>query len=526
MRSGRRPPLDEQKALFEATVAVEGITTAAGDAGGTSFVDAGLIGAGADSFVSMMAVIHPGDPNLVDSRDITTFNNATGEVTIASAFKGGQVAAGTRYKIVTFRFVPAEIAALQADVGDASASALGSLYGILGNPAQTFAARTERIEESDAVYFDAVNGVPGTAYPAGTALSPVDNENDLFTILANRSLSKVILLSDLTLGHDYSSVHFYGQVREHILDLNNRSIHDCLFENVTIAGTQNLGLCWAVDCIFDTYTGLRTHGVRCLIRTSFQVNSQLILFHCWTDSASIATDVTWSSGSMMLWKCAGLFELRNITAGTHLIHLDGGELTINANCTGGTINLYGDFRLIDNSAGATVNDYRTIKEVVSVQSKDQWCQTPLASLAISNVAADLTFSDVVIPSGFLPSGATVLSVHLMLKWRKQVDSSGGANAINGASKTIRVKKSSGSWGTDDVVGITFADNQLATDASAAEGGDMIIGSHDVSGEVDDVDNATYNVRSEQTNRADAMVVDAASLVLYDVYTGLRVCYTL
>ena len=32
------------------------------------------------------------------------------------------------------------IADIQADVGDASASALGSLYGILGNPAQTLSA--------------------------------------------------------------------------------------------------------------------------------------------------------------------------------------------------------------------------------------------------------------------------------------------------------------------------------------------------------------------------------------------------
>jgi len=105
MRSGKRPPLDEERALFEATVAAEGVTTSAGEATGLSLVDAGLAGAGANSFVSMMAVLHPGDPTQVDSRDVTAFNNGTGEVTVASAFKGGQVAAGVPYKIVTFRFV-------------------------------------------------------------------------------------------------------------------------------------------------------------------------------------------------------------------------------------------------------------------------------------------------------------------------------------------------------------------------------------------------------------------------------------
>lgn len=158
--------------------------------------------------------------------------------------------------------------------------------------------------------------------------------------------------------------------------------------------------------------------------------------------------------------------------------------------------------------------------------KDQWCATPIASLAIPAVAADLTFASVVFPASFLPAGAAIQAIYLILKWRKQVDSSTSANAIAGASKTIRVMKSAASWGTDDVVGITFADNQLATGASATEGGDVIIGSADIKSEVDDVDDATYVVVSEQTNRTDAMVVDGASLTLYDVYTGLRVYYTL
>lgn len=156
--------------------------------------------------------------------------------------------------------------------------------------------------------------------------------------------------------------------------------------------------------------------------------------------------------------------------------------------------------------------------------KDQWCATPIASLAVPAVAADLTFSNVVFPANFLPEGATIDSVFLMLHWRKQVDSSGGANAINGASKTIRIKKNGGAWGTDDVVAITFANNSLATAANATEGGTIIIGDADISGEVDDVDNETYNVRSEQTNRADAILVDGASLTLYDIFTGLRVYY--
>ena len=157
--------------------------------------------------------------------------------------------------------------------------------------------------------------------------------------------------------------------------------------------------------------------------------------------------------------------------------------------------------------------------------KDQWCAAPIASLALTDTAADKDFSNVVFPIGFLPTGATVQAIYLMVKWRKQVDSSTAANAINGAGKTIRVMKNGAVWGTNDIVGMTFADNQLDTGADATEGGDMIVGDVDVKGELDDVDNETYNVRSEQTERTDALVVDGDALTLYDVYTGFRVYYT-
>lgn len=158
-------------------------------------------------------------------------------------------------------------------------------------------------------------------------------------------------------------------------------------------------------------------------------------------------------------------------------------------------------------------------------TKDQWCATPIASLAFSNVAGDKDFANVVFPANFLPAGATIDSIFLMLHWRKQVETSTAANAVNGAGKTIRVKKSTGGWLADSVVGITMADNELATAASATEGGTIIIGSANIVSEVDDTNGVTYNIESNETNFAgQGIVVDAASLTLYDLYTGLRVVF--
>lgn len=162
----------------------------------------------------------------------------------------------------------------------------------------------------------------------------------------------------------------------------------------------------------------------------------------------------------------------------------------------------------------------------AVFCKDQWCAIPIASLAFSNAAADKDFSNVVFPANFLPAGATINAVFLMLHWRKQVESSGAPNAVNGAGKTIRVRKAGAGWLADSLVGITMADNELATALSATEGGTIIIGSADIKAEVDDTNGVTYNIESNETNFAgQGIVVDGASLTLFDIYTGLRVYFS-
>lgn len=169
---------------------------------------------------------------------------------------------------------------------------------------------------------------------------------------------------------------------------------------------------------------------------------------------------------------------------------------------------------------------RSIPQDPPVLFKDQWGVLPSATIAIPAAAADIDFSNVEIASGFLPSGVTIQAVVLLIKWRKQVDSSGAANAINGANKRIRVKKNSGAWGTDDTIAMTFENNSLATAASATEGGDVRVGILNISDVVDDLSAlALYNVRSDETNRSDALIVDGASLTLHDVDVGFRVYFT-
>ena len=109
---------------------------------------------------------------------------------------------------------------------------------------------------------------------------------------------------------------------------------------------------------------------------------------------------------------------------------------------------------------------------------------------------------------------------LVLSVRALADISAADNYINGADKTIRIKKSSGAWGVDDMVGITFPNQGLYSKASAKEAGPVIIGDTDLSALVNA--NGSYNVASRQTVSGDALVAFGASLELYDIQIGLRI----
>ena len=152
---------------------------------------------------------------------------------------------------------------------------------------------------------------------------------------------------------------------------------------------------------------------------------------------------------------------------------------------------------------------------------DFW-SAPADKIVVQNVpVVDIPFPDIVVAG--LPAGLTVQRVVLIMTGRALNDTSGADNFINAANKRLRIKTAAGVWGVNDIVAITFALNSLYVKAGAKEAGPVIIGSANLSALV--TGNATYNVRSDQTTRGDAIVAQGNNLELYDVQVGLRVFYS-
>ena len=145
-------------------------------------------------------------------------------------------------------------------------------------------------------------------------------------------------------------------------------------------------------------------------------------------------------------------------------------------------------------------------------------------LEFTAVAADKDFPNVIFPAGFLPSGAVPYDIRLCLSFNEIYEDSAAANYLIGG--TLRIKKAAGAWNTDDIVALTLPAVCYDLLASATGSGDVIEGTTNLISEVDGVDDVTYNIRSEETNRGDAIAAHGESLFLKNVHTFLKVYYKL
>jgi len=451
MTYGKRPPLDEEKALFESQVAREGTTTGPGAVAGNSLIDAGLKGFGANSFFTMLAVVHPGNAQLVDSFDITAFDDVTGEVTLNHNYKGGRIPAGVPYKIVTFRFVPTEVAALTAlvqalmlDVGDASTAVLGSLFGILGDPAagQDLATRigyegalslANKLTAARALLLDEITAL------RMAELDPANLPADIAAVAAQLVAvfidTAALLVDTAAILVDTTAIEAAIGAIEGATSLHNKLTvaRALLLDEITAARMEELDGA-NIPADIDTLLTRITEAVA--TAAALTAHNTALGTHD-TDIKAVLTTI------------AGYID-DEITA---IITSQGRQLD----------------RMVKWSAGK-----------VQVQIDDAGATVGLPTITIEN----------------LPDGATIVEAHLMFKFRMIENKYAGVNKLQDATValTSQVIQIQDDGGGDWADGINFVDDFFTLASEVREGGDVIIGEPNV-GVASVVDgNDTYNVR--------------------------------
>ena len=239
----------------------------------------------------------------------------------------------------------------------------------------------------DRVFFDSINGVAGIEWPVGTPQLPSDVIADVITMLAARNLHTIEVHGTLSLTATMNHYCFFGHEHEaagDILNLGGQDVDDSYFEGLIITGIQGgAGLATYRNCLFVSTIPIPMSGFRGMAKgcaffgglgiTLATGNADYADFdHC-TSVHGVASVIIGSpdrvsfkdfsgglilsvqaAGDVFVRGISGYLEIDEMTGGTLEIYAHGADIVINADCTGGTIAIFGDARVTDNSAGGCV----------------------------------------------------------------------------------------------------------------------------------------------------------------------------
>ena len=205
----------------------------------------------------------------------------------------------------------------------------------------------------------------------GTADNPVSTLAAAKTIADNLNLKKFHFLSGSseTLATSYASYVFEGE--EYTIDLNGQEVSGATFIGAHIHGSDDGSVTVPTSyhgCTFDdvTPTSLGGHNMfECAIAGDLVLAQAADYFwhQCYSGIAGTATpsvdfENAAEAKNLNIRSYSGGIEIKNFGTGTHTMSLEGdGQLVINANCTGDTVAIRGNFAVTDNAAGVvTLSD--------------------------------------------------------------------------------------------------------------------------------------------------------------------------
>lgn len=220
----------------------------------------------------------------------------------------------------------------------------------------------------DSIYFDSRAGAGD-----GSPCAPVNNFSDLIDVCTSTGTYNVKIKSgaSLAVAEDITgplTLTFEGNsIYETAVHFDNHRVPRCGVENTQIDGYLLYGSSVnAYSCRvygLEGYTYATFHdSIINYLQPSDTIASRTELFNCSSAAQPLQSAVIDVNGGMVnMVNCSGSFEIENLTGGqyfTSSILLDGGSLVLDETCTGGMIVLYGEFKLVNNSAGTTVIDFR------------------------------------------------------------------------------------------------------------------------------------------------------------------------
>lgn len=255
--------------------------------------------------------------------------------------------------------------------------------GAKGTDIRAHVIPVDQILYGDMVYYDDVLGIAGTTYPIGTVEAPSNTIADVITICAAHNLRTISVHGAMTLGVTMEHYNFIGYSQQEITDilsLNGQDVDGSRIQGLIVTGAQGgTGFVTIDGGVVSAVTLLAGRVRNCsfyVSTCSFRDASFVDLVNCSSVSGVVIITVqaptrasikNWTGNLTLTAQDGGLLDVRGfkgsleidaMTAGTLNVYANGADITINADCVGGTINIYGSATITDNSViPCTVNDF-------------------------------------------------------------------------------------------------------------------------------------------------------------------------
>ena len=385
----------------------------------------------------------------------------------------------------------------------------------------------------DALWFDDTNGVTGDTIPVGSMISPSNSEANIYGISLRLPIRRIRIRGTFLVPMAMEKYEFIGQGVQNVdkASLNNQDVDNSVFRNLQLFGGKGgISEIRAIECTINGVSNFAGMLERCLIFSlTCRDASNIDLLDCsaYQVGATINTGGAPTTLNLFGWK--GSLTLTSLTGGTVNIYASGANITIQNTCTGGTINIYGVAKVTDNSGGGcTVTDYTvdTVTAAIKTQTDkiagkmlftmDFWSD-PQEEVQLAAIAASPVFTPTVTVAD-LPGDAAIVRAAAMFKFRMVENTYAGVNSLDGAtnpdtSQVIQIKEAAGAY----IDAINFVNLQFSLAEATREGGDVLIGSENIVGEVDV--NGVYTFRW-LLGKAVADFIN-----FNDVQVGLRIWYS-
>lgn len=266
--------------------------------------------------------------------------------------------------------------------------ALGSVSVMIINSVSTLVdATVQQLPEieyntfNNKVTIDIDNGTPGTEYPHGTPIHPVNNVQDALTILASRGFNTLQLQSNVTFtsGTNLDNLLIQSENWMEVVLEDGVSLENTEFTKVSLYGVMGgfwnvLNDCWVYN-ITNFCGWLRSGSFVYIELAPYTIDSAGQSFF---DSVlpmypnEPSTLVMNTDTAISFTDSTDIIKIDNMTSGSVInIGLSRGTVIVDSSCVGGNISVMGIGQVVNNSA-LEVNDSKLIN--VQLVSETTWSQ--------------------------------------------------------------------------------------------------------------------------------------------------------